>query len=349
MEEKDLINKLKEIKEKEDVSAIKKELQSFVEAINNIKEDVIGYEYDDKALTINKTTLCIYLNNMLEQSSKERVDFYYDRLIKALTEVKTSKYNDINLNRWKEYDDILTDSLWIIDQRDKNASHSGDYWGNFVPQIPNQLLKRYTKAGEWVLDPFLGSGTTLIEAALLGRNGIGIELQEHVAKIAKERVEAIQPTETKSEIVLENSQAIELDKVLKQLNIKKVQFVLMHPPYWDIIQFSKHKSDLSNNETLDDFLDAFGQVIDNTTQYLEKGRFAAVVIGDKYEKGEWIPLGFYTMQEFLKRGFKLKSIIVKNFDETKGKRNQRNLWKYRALSGGFYLFKHEYIYVFQKK
>jgi hypothetical protein len=55
-----------------------------------------------------------------------------------------------------------------------------------------------------------------------------------------------------------------------------------------------------------------------------------------------------TMNEVLKRNFALKSIIVKNFEETAGKRGQKELWKYRALAGGFYLFKHEYIFVFKK-
>jgi len=74
-----------------------------------------------------------------------------------------------------------------------------------------------------------------------------------------------------------------------------------------------------------------------------------LVIGDKYSKGEWIPLGFYCMQEILRRGFSLKSIIVKNFEETRGKRNQKELWRYRALVGGFYVFKHEYIMLFKKR
>ena len=56
-----------------------------------------------------------------------------------------AKYNDINPKEWKSYDDIKTDSLWIIDRRDKSGLHSNDYYGNFVPQIPYQLLMRYTK------------------------------------------------------------------------------------------------------------------------------------------------------------------------------------------------------------
>jgi hypothetical protein len=67
-----------------------------------------------------------------------------------------------------------------------------------------------------------------------------------------------------------------------------------------------------------------------------------------YAKSEWIPLGFYAMQEVLKRKYKLKSIVVKNFKHTKGKDQQSNLWRYRAITGGFYVFKHEYIFLFEK-
>ena len=139
-----------------------------------------------------------------------------------------------------------------------------------------------------------------------------------------------------------------MDEKLEQLGINKVQFIIYHPPYWDIIKFSENKNDLSNCETLNEFLESFGQVIDNTAQYLEKNRYCAVVIGDKYANSEIVPLGFYCMNLFLMRGFKMKAILVKNFDETKGKANQKAIWRYRALASDFYLFKHEYIFVFKK-
>jgi 16S rRNA G966 N2-methylase RsmD len=266
-----------------------------------------------------------------------------------LWEEDRSKINDIDLSRWKEYDEIITDSLWLFDRRDTSGAHSGWYWGNFIPQIPRQIMLRYTKKGDWVLDAFAGSGTTLIECRRLGRNGIGIELNPEVATKSMQLVESEENKDNViTEVITGDSRTINLQETLDKYKIKQFQLLIMHPPYHDIIKFSKNENDLSNAKSLEEFLKMFGEVVDNTTPYLEKGRYFALVIGDKYSKGEWIPLGYYCMNEVLKRGYLLKSIIVKNFEETKGKRNQKELWRYRALAGGFYVFKHEYIMLFQK-
>jgi hypothetical protein len=294
-----------------------------------------------------------YLLEELEQIAGaftlERARYYLNRLIKGLTKVKTGSINDINLNRWKEYRDINTDSLWILDRRDNSGVHNAQYWGNFVPQIPSQLMKRYTKQGDWVLDTFSGMGTTLIESQRMGRNGLGIELQAGIAERSGQLLEA-EPNlyGVSNRIVVGDSTSLDYRQVLKEAGAKSAQLLIMHPPYYDIIKFSEDAADLSNAPSLEDFLEMMGQVVDRAGAVLDRGRYLALVIGDKFTKGEWIPLGFMTMNEVQKRGFQLKSIIVKNFEHTAGKRNQQELWKYRALLGGFYIFKHEYIFLFKK-
>lgn len=124
----------------------------------------------------------------------------------------------------------------------------------------------------------------------------------------------------------------------------------MHPPYHNIIKFSNRKDDLSNAPSTGDFIKRFGSVVSNFFDLLEPKRYLAVVVGDTYTHSEWVPLGFYAMQEVLSRnGVMLKSVLVKNMENNRAKRNLEHLWRYRALVGGFYIFKHEYIFLFKKR
>ena len=259
-----------------------------------------------------------------------------------------AKYNDLDKEKWKEYSDVLTDSLWIINRRDKSGAHEKKYHGLFVPQIPYQLLSRYTKRGEWVLDPFMGSGTTLIEAQRMGRNSIGVELQPAIAEEAKIRITEESCGDTRNIVLIGDSKTIDIKKELNEAGIKKVQFIIYHPPYWDIIKFSNDSNDLSNCCSLDCFKKSFEQVIDNMSQVLEEERYCGLVIGDKYSNGQITPLGFICMNLFLENGYILKAIIVKNIGDTEGKANQQAIWRYRAMSADYYIFKHEYVMVFKK-
>ena len=269
--------------------------------------------------------------------------------------------SDLPLARWREFGDLLTDSLWILGDRDNSGKHDGSYHGNFIPQIPNQLMRRYTAADGVVLDGFLGSGTTMIEARRLGRNSVGVELLPEMAAAAKRAAhsQAVELPESESDVFAEvivgdsggKKMRDKVAAVLAKRGRESLDLIVLHPPYHDIIKFSDRAEDLSNAESAEEFVRRFGDVVANFSPLLRPRHYLAVVIGDKYADGEWTPLGFRVMEETLRRDkdLSLKSIVIKNMLNNRAKRNKENLWRYRALAGGFYVFRHEYILLFQKK
>ena len=338
-------------KETKELGTLHNIMSEVISSVFTKHDDLFLLNISDNGDTVryNKDLLLSELKQISEAQTLERAKYYTDRLIKSIEEIKTSKINEINLNRWKEYSDIITDSLWIWSKRDNSGVHTAGYWGNFVPQIPYQVITRYTKKMDTVLDTFLGSGTTLIECRRLGRNGIGIELNEKVANEASSLISKQEnPYNIFTKVICADSRNVSKEEILKANGEKKVQLVIMHPPYFDIIKFSKSEKDLSNAPDITSFLAMFGEVIKNVNDLLEKDRYLILVIGDKYAKGEWIPLGFLTAIEVIKNGYTLKSINIKNIENTLAKRNQEDLWRYRALVGGFNIFKHEYVMVFKK-
>lgn len=266
--------------------------------------------------------------------------------------IKTTAYNDINLKEWKNYPEVKTDTFWQFPTRLRTGGHSNEYHGNYIPQIAQQLLQRYTKKGDVVLDLFFGSGTTGIEALNENRRCIGVELKQELVDSVSQKFSQKELV-TDMNLICGDSASDEIvDKIQARLEVmgeEKAQLLILHPPYDDIIKFSDKKEDLSNCSSTEEFYDLFEKVAENGYNLLEKGRFAALIIGDSYKNSEVQPLGFECMDRMKNLGFKLKSIIVKDIqgnERAKGK--TANLWRYRALAGGFSIFQHEYIFIFQK-
>lgn len=272
--------------------------------------------------------------------------------LRVVKERKTKPYSDIDLNNWKDYSHIKTDTWWEFASRDNTHGHANDYHGNYIPQIAQQLYERFTKKGDVVLDMFLGSGTSAIEALNMGRRCIGVELKEEQVEIVSNKFSPKELVTDVNLICCDSASEKVKDKIQARLDVmrsEKAQFLMLHPPYDDIIKFSDRKEDLSNCASTDEFYELFGKVAKNGYDMLEKGRFAALIIGDKYSDGEIVPLSADCAAKMREIGFKMKAVIVKNMEgNERAKGKTANLWRYRALNGGFYIFKHEYIYVFQK-
>lgn len=253
---------------------------------------------------------------------------------------------------WRELD-INVDSLWLMGPRAKGGKHTNVYHGNFAPQIPNQMIRRYTEEGDVVLDLFMGSGTTLYECENLNRNYIGFDINAEIIDFVKERMndcKNIQYYIHECDVVDTGLFEACIETDFQKLGKKKADLLLVHPPYLDIIRFTERKDDLSCISDLNMYLQKFNTAMENGLKYLKSKKYFVVVIADLYRDGEILPLGFYLMYS-IKKHFKckLKGIVVKDMVGNRSKIGLEALWRYRALKNGNYLFKHEYIFVFKKE
>lgn len=259
--------------------------------------------------------------------------------------------NIIAKDNWKETD-LNVDSLWIIGERDKSGKHANVYHGNFVPQIPNQLIRRYTQEGDTVMELFSGGGTTLFECEALRRDYIGFDINRQIMEYVAQKMagcNTIRYTNCECDVTDKQLFTEQVEEICRERGIEKVDFLIAHPPYLDIVKFTQDKRDLSQISCLDKFLEKFLAAMDNGLAYLRKGKYFAVVAGDVYKQGEVVPLAF-NMMNVIKQNFnvKMKGIIIKNIEGNKGKLGVQDIWKYRALQSDYFLFKHEYIFVFKK-
>ena len=234
-------------------------------------------------------------------------------------------------------------TVWSFPDRGDWATHSNtaNYRGNWSPYIPRNLIFKYSKAGQTVLDCFCGSGTTAIEAKLLRRKCIAIDINESAVKLTKKNLSFGLPKGWryyKADVRIGDA------RDLSFLDDNSVDLVCAHPPYANIIKYSKKTTgDLSHLE-VDEFLKEMAPVARESFRVLKGGRYCAVLIGDTRKNKRVVPLGFMLMRVYLRAGFILKEIIVKQQHNCA----MTDEWREKSLKYKFLLLAHEYLPVFEK-
>jgi DNA modification methylase len=198
----------------------------------------------------------------------------------------------------------------------------------------------YSEAEEIVLDPMVGSGTTLVEAKLLGRSAIGIDINPEAVAISVKALDFKCDNKGVQEARVGDA------RDLNEFEEETFDLVITHPPYLNIIRYSDGTipGDLSNTGSLPKFLDEITAVAREIFRVLRQDKYCAILIGDTRRSKHFVPLAFNVMQRFLKAGFVLREDIIKaqhNCRET-------SRWVGKAKHGKFYLIMHEHLFVFRK-
>ncbi|WP_455717190.1 TRM11 family SAM-dependent methyltransferase [Anaerosporobacter sp.] len=228
-------------------------------------------------------------------------------------------------------------TIWSFPNRGKWATHSGEYRGNWSPYIPRNLILRYSKENDWVLDQFLGSGTTLVESKLLNRNAIGIDINNKSLDITNSNLKF--PSDSNSRICLRQGDA----RSLLFIKNDSIDFICTHPPYADVIKYSDGISGDLSLFKYEEFLSEMRKVAQESYRVVKKGHFCAYMIGDIRRNSYVMPLGLESMQIFVREGFILKEIIIKE------QHNCRSTQFWKNKKRNFLMLAHEYIFVLEKK
>ena len=243
------------------------------------------------------------------------------------------------IKKWEpEEFELEMNTVWSFPDRGKWATHDAKYRGNWSPYIPRNLLLRYSNEGNLILDQFAGGGTTLVEAKLLNRNIIGVDINNNALERCKEKCNF--EYENSGKVYFHEADARNLNFITDE----SIDFICTHPPYANIIKYSEDiENDLSHLE-VKDFLIEMEKVASESYRVLKKDKFCAVLMGDTRQKGHIIPMSFEVMKIFEKVGFKTKEIIIKEQHNCKA----TGFWKTNSVKYNFLLIAHEYLFIFKK-
>ena len=221
-----------------------------------------------------------------------------------------------------------------------------------------RLIRLFTKHGETVLDPFVGSGSALIACAKAGRRGVGVELSAQWADVARRRIE-----EETAVLGAESTQGVlegDACEQLSQLEPDCFDFVVTSPPYWSILtrkagmkakaervkkglptQYSEDDADLGNIESYEGFLSELAKVFAQCSRVLKPKRYMAVIVSD-FRHGP----RFYLYHSDLAARIEAVGIALKGV--TILAQDNKNLYPFGVMRHFVSNIHHQYILVFQK-
>lgn len=217
-------------------------------------------------------------------------------------------------------------TLWDYPSQHYGDEHQGDpnYRGATPSYIIWNLLQRYTKPNDLVVDCFAGSGTTLDVARDLKRRALGYDV--HPTRKDIFRVDA---------------------RKLPQELTNKVDFVFIDPPYSTHIDYGSDPRDIGKlHASGPDYFDAMEQVFRELLRILKPGKHLGLYVSDSYEKGKgFYPIGFELFDRMKKVGFAPVDIIAVI---RRNKTLEMGNYRKAAEEGNFFLRGFNYLFIVKK-
>jgi DNA modification methylase len=220
---------------------------------------------------------------------------------------------------------IQTTTLWEYPSQHYGMKEQGSqkYKGATPSYIIWNLLERYTREGDTILDPMCGSGTTLDVCRDLKREALGFDLAP-----------------TREDIKQSDARHLPLKS-------NSVDFIFLDPPYSDHITYSDHTNCIGKLDyRTGEYMEEMKKVIAELFRVLKDRRYLGLYICDSFKKGKpFAPIGFEVFQE-LTQHFKAVDIVcVVRHNRTL----KRNHWHTSAIEGNYFLRGFNYLFIVKKE
>ena len=232
-----------------------------------------------------------------------------------------NKLNDLTGKEWLKFT-----KSWFIHRPPRRKDDEILHPAKYPETLVEEFIKFFTKKNAWVLDPFMGTASTLIAAGNINRNSVGIELNKKYFTTSSRRIKKRQFS--KKTIPL-NGNSQNLKEILSKNNLgkRKFDYVITSPPYWNQLernsirqndrkvkgldtQYSKSKTDLGNIKSYEDFIEGQAKIFDEVYDVTKPGGYLTIITNNVYSEGKLFPLAFDTATSLTKRG--IKSWILKD-------------------------------------
>lgn len=225
-----------------------------------------------------------------------------------------NKLNNLTGKEW-----IKFTKSWFIHKPVRRKNDEILHPAKYPESLVEEFIAFFTKENEWVFDPFLGSGSTLIAAGNLNRNAVGIELNEKYYKIAKKRIET---GNFENNIIALKGNSLNLKEILIKNEInQKIDFTITSPPYWNQLEknslrqkkrnengldtkYSTQKKDIGNIAEYEKFLETQALIFDQVYDITKEKGYLTIITNNIFHNGRVFPLAFDTAVSLTKRGSK---------------------------------------------
>ena len=231
-----------------------------------------------------------------------------------------NQLNELSAQEWLKFT-----KTWFIYNPPPRKKQEKLHPAKYPEGMIEQFIRFFTKSGQIVFDPFLGTGSTLVACHNSQRNGIGIELQEKYASIARQRIQTLEAQRQLSEdgAILHCKQLViqgdssQINYFWQQYQLPQIDLVITSPPYGPMlnkkglasklredegldVKYSDDEHDLGNAKDYQEFLDQLMKIFLPLQDKINLGGYLVVILQNYMHKGEYITLAWDFAKELSK-------------------------------------------------